>query len=578
LNYRDIQASEYLGIKTCYKDGRKIDMKKILISLLASTLLSASALSVSAPALSQETLVIDGKEVTRVIIAPARTSIARIIRVGLYDDYKSSKFESRQYYEKQKLFYFYGARHFEPLWLSQDNNGNPVFSAKAREIIDVFKNSAISGLNPNDYLGESINIDNISTDPISLAQLETAFSAATMRYASDSYGGRIDPRSVSNNIDYKPNKINQNEILLELAKSDNPRQVLLNLEPKHREFIALKNALAQIGKNKTEEIIQITGGKILRLGDTDERVPLLRERFSISLPNVGGNVYDEGLLAEVENFQSGAGLKVDGVIGPATIAAMNGNSHASREDIIANMERWRWIPRDLGDFHVFVNIPQYQLNIMKSGNSVFSTRVVVGKPKFATAIFSDNIKHVVVNPYWNVPRSILNNEIAPLVKKNPNYLSAKNMQLLSGGKVIDATSIDWSSTSMNGFRVRQLPGANNALGSVKFLFPNKHAIYLHDTPSKSLFSRSTRAFSHGCVRVKNPWDFAEALLQFDSKLNYKNVSSQRGNNRGEKWNNLGDIIPVHLAYFTLRIDKSGNIRSYSDVYGHNKRLKSLLGL
>ncbi len=532
----------------------------------------------ASPIFAQETLIIDGVEVTRVIIAPPRSPIALIIKDGLYKDYKSSKFESKSYFAKQKLYYFYGSRHFEPLWLTNDASGKPELSKKALEILKVFENSASSGLNPNDYLSDAIDLNTIGSNPVDLAHFETAFSAATMQYASDIYGGRIKPRTVSVNLDYKPNKIDENDLFLKLASSNNPTKILFELEPKQREYVALKAALASHLLEKQEEVLIVPNGKILRVGETDARVPLLRERFNIILPNVGGDIYDEGLLAEVENFQSTAGLQVDGIIGPATIAAMNGNKNASKEDIIANMEIWRWMPRDLGDFHVFVNIPQYWLEVVKNDKVVHSTRVVVGKTKFKTVAFSDNIKHVVVNPYWNVPRSILNNEIAPKVFKNPSYLAASNMQLLSGSGVVDATKIDWSTANMNNYRVRQLPGPRNALGSVKFLFPNKHAIYLHDTPSKSLFSRSSRAFSHGCVRVKNPWEFAQALLQVEPKLRYASVKSQRVDGGKERWNNLSSPVPVHLTYFTIRIDDEGNIHSYSDIYGHNKRLKALLGI
>jgi murein L,D-transpeptidase YcbB/YkuD len=233
----------------------------------------------------------------------------------------------------------------------------------------------------------------------------------------------------------------------------------------------------------------------------------------------------------------------------------------------------------MGDFHVLVNIPEFRLYVEQGSEATgfevaYTTRVVTGKPTNQTPIFSDEIEHIVVNPYWNVPSSIATKEIAPHLAANPSYLASQNMELLYGGKIISASAVDWSLTSINNFRIRQRPGAGNALGEVKFLFPNSHDVYLHDTPSKSLFARAYRAYSHGCVRVQNPWDFAQALLAHEPKLTVASLESEIGG--GERWNNLSAKVPVHLAYFTLRVDPDGTIRSYADVYGHNKRLISLL--
>ncbi len=526
---------------------------------------------------AQETVIIDGREVTRVVIAPPRSPIAVIIKKGLRQNYDSKKFESPAWYSAQKLYYFYGARHFEPIWLEEGQNGEANFSKRAQQIIELFKNSYLLGLNPDDYLVDDINLQLVGSEAADLAKVETIFSDIVLKFAQHLYGGRINPKKVSPFIDYKVNKVDRSELLLKLINSDNPVQILLSLEPKHKEYALLKSALARYYDGSAEQAIIIPGGKILRLDDRDERIELIRQRLGLEITDANKNLFDETLLLAVEKFQQNMGLNIDGVIGPATIAALNGGNATTKEDIIANMERWRWMPRDLGDFNVFVNIPQFRLEIFDKGKAVHSTRVIVGKVKFKTPVFSDEIEHIVVNPYWNIPRSILNNELAPSIKSNPNFLNSQNMELLLGGKTIDATKIDWSETSLDKFHVRQRPGKNNALGSVKFLFPNKHAVYLHDTPAKSLFSRSTRAFSHGCVRVKDPWGFAEALLQYEPKISFASLVSQRGGAK-ERWNNVSKHIPVHLAYFTLRADENGSIRSYYDIYGHNERLKQLLGL
>jgi murein L,D-transpeptidase YcbB/YkuD len=276
----------------------------------------------------------------------------------------------------------------------------------------------------------------------------------------------------------------------------------------------------------------------------------------------------------IKAFQEELGLNADGVLGPATVAALNGGGNVSKDDIVANMERWRWAPTEFGDFHVEVNIPEFTVWIMRDGEAVHTTRVVVGTPKNQTPVFSDEIQNIVVNPYWNVPPSIAAGEIKPHLIANPYYLDSQNMEMLAGGKVINAAAIDWTTTNINNYSIRQRPGPGNALGKIKFLFPNEHNVYLHDTPSKSLFSRAFRAYSHGCVRVQNPLEFAGALVATNPELSQASLEGLFGPK--EKWVTLENKIPVHLMYFTLRVDEDGTIRSYGDVYGHNKKLIGLL--
>jgi len=560
-------------------------MPNLKAILLAGTIAIASPFSI---ATAQEIVNVAGVEATRVVIAPPRTELARIIKAGLSQAYAESQKGTRAYAQTQKLYFFYGARHFEPLWLSQDADGKVVFSKNAEKIIEVFKRSELEGFRPSDYLTADLDPAAAGTDPAKLAALETAFSAAAIRYAQDAYGGRVNPLDVNKTWTIEPKRINEAEILVKLASSDEPGQVLLDLSPKHREFVALRAALAKFyrGDDEVEDAaVAIPEGVTLRPGMQDERVTLLRQRLNVPEPDIpetaGADVtvditYDKALVAAVKEFQQSLGLEPDGVVGPATIAALNGGAATTKEDIIANMERWRWEPEDYGRFKVEVNIPEFRLWIKKDDEVVHTTRVVVGTPKHQTPVFNNSIKHIVVNPYWNVPSSIAVNEIKPHLIANPGYLDSQNMEMLSGGKVINASAIDWTQTNINNFHIRQRPGAGNALGRIKFLFPNQHDVYLHDTPSKSLFSRSFRAYSHGCVRVENPMEFADALLKLEPKLTAATLEAAFGPK--EKWFNLENHIPVHISYFTLRVDENGTIRSYGDVYGANKKLIELLGL
>ena len=545
-------------------------MNKLVVSLV--TLLLASGMIV--PGQAQD---VASVEPTAVVIAPALTPLARTIKQGLSEVYYAAARGTEAYAEAQKLYFLYGERHFEPIWVTTDTSGAVTFSASAEKIIALFRAAGDEGLRPNDYLTADIDLTRAqSSDPAALAGLETAFSGAVMRYANHLYNGRIRPLSVSENLDIQPKPIDQAALLERLAKSDDPAPILAELEPKHPEFLALKAALATFGQTNIERPTPINEGPVLRPGGVDARVPAIRAR--LELPATADTFYDDTLVSAVEKFQESLGLEVDGIIGAATVAAFNGGAAVRREDILANMERWRWMPADLGAFNVFVNIPEYRLSILRNGQEEYTTRVVVGGTKNQTPVFSDMIRHIVVNPYWNVPSSIVKGEIAPAVLRNPGYIDSHNMDLLYNGTAVSPWQVDWSqvSTSYFPFKVRQRPGAGNSLGQIKFLFPNKHDVYLHDTPSKGLFGRTFRALSHGCVRVENPMEFAGALMANEPNISRASLESMFG--PSERWVNPDTKIPVHLAYFTLRVGTDGTIRSYGDVYGHNEALIAAMGL
>ncbi len=544
-------------------------MNKLVVSVVA-----LFAATLAQPAMAQQ--VVSSLEASRVVIAPPQSAIARTIKSGLSSAYYGARAGTASQDDAQRLYFLYGERYFEPIWLSADAHGKPVFSPAANTIIALFRDAASEGLRPEDYLTPAIDLARISGDEDALAGLETAFSAAVMRYANHIHNGRIRPQSVSENFDIKTKPIDEGALLQKLATSTDPAAILAELEPKHVEFLALKKALANFEASTSERPTPIADGAVLRPGNSDARVPAIRDR--LGLPASTSPAYDEATVSAVKDFQQGAGLEVDGIIGPATIAAFNGGAATRREDIIANMERWRWMPSELGSFNVFVNIPEFRLAINRDGHEDYTTRVVVGTTKNQTPIFSDNIRHLVVNPYWNVPSSIIRGEIAPAVLRNPGYTDSKNMDLLYNGTPVSPWQVDWTQVSANNFpfRVRQRPGPGNSLGQIKFLFPNKHDVYLHDTPSKNLFSRSYRAFSHGCIRVQDPFAFADALMANEANISRSSLEAMFG--PSERWVNPQTQIPVHLAYFTLRVDADGTLRNFGDVYGHNEALIAAMGL
>ncbi len=290
-------------------------------------------------------------------------------------------------------------------------------------------------------------------------------------------------------------------------------------------------------------------------------------------------VFDDSVDAAVKAFQESAGLKPDGIIGPATLGRLNAAADSHVDTILVNMERWRWMPEDLGKFYVRVNIPNFNLDIYKDDKVIYTTRIVDGQPTKQTPIFSDQIEHVIVNPVWNVPASIAVKEMLPQIQADPGKaLSGYQVFANIGGRfrAVDPWTIDWHNVDMRRIQIKQPPGEKNALGSIKFMFPNPFAVYLHDTPSKSLFSRDYRALSHGCMRVMNPWDFAASLLTYDPNVSAAGLKKLVGGPQTQV--NLTRPIPVHITYFTAWVDDSGKLQLRADIYHHDAEMEKAFGL
>jgi murein L,D-transpeptidase YcbB/YkuD len=544
---------------------RALDGGRQSAFLLATCLLALVACNLAAlGASAQEVSVVNAAPPSRIVIAPALTDIARAIKEKLNNDRRN------QASDAQARYYFYGAKGFEPLWIEYAGGSDYTLSPKALDVIRTFADAASWGLDPTSY---TIALDPRPSDPAGAAELELAITSATVLYAQDTFGGRIPPRSVSENLDMDRPRVDIRDLLERLAGTDSPGHALVALAPETAEFAELRRQLANVA-DATEAPEVIPAGDSIKPGDSNPRVASLRKRLGVSPPPESEEVYDDALVEAVKVFQSEYRLTPDGIVGSATRSALNRSGDLTRGQILANMEKWRWLPRDLGDFYVQVNIPEYRLWIKKAGEPVYETRVVVGTSKNQTPVFYDQIRHVVVNPYWNVPTSIARNEIGPQVLRDPGYLGRKQMELISDGKVIDPLSVDWSATRGFPYQVRQKPGSQNALGQVKFLFPNKHDVYLHDTPEKSLFEADLRAFSHGCVRVQSPMEFADALLANEPQLSARRLEAAFGPK--EKWFNLETTVPVFLTYFTVRADSDGTVRSFDDIYGHDKRIIAAL--
>ncbi|WP_417767160.1 L,D-transpeptidase family protein [Stappia sp.] len=514
---------------------------------------------------------------------------------------------------RQALAAFYKGRGQEPLWT---RDGVPTLAA--RRLIARLGQAGRDGLRETDY---ALPADLARTagrlEEMRAARFEVLLSAALLAYADHAQAGRIEPDSLSKNITLAPERPDPAAVMAELAAAADPVARLDLYNPQHPGFQALRDKLAELTRPGlvSEAPPVVPEGATLKSGMRDARVVILRRRLGLdvavaadaqeaetgtvadAVAAVGGDsadgqgaevaadavaeaaneeLFDAEVKAAVLAFQRDNGLHPDGVVGPRTLLALNAVSDDGMaiSDIVANLERWRWMPRELGAFHIFVNIPEFKARLFRDGAQVYETRVVVGKSSNQTPVFSDMMDHVIVNPYWNVPYSIASQELLPSIAADPSYLARRNYEVVAGGRVINAGAVDWSSVNLRSVRIRQRPGGGNALGQIKFMFPNRHSVYLHDTPSKSLFARPSRAFSHGCVRVQDPFDFADALLQLDPNWNAAKLKAMVGGS--EKRVDLTKSVPVHLAYFTAFVDEAGKLQRRPDIYGHNAVLTKAL--
>ena len=502
------------------------------------------------------------------LVDPASAAIRQAVAEGLGAGIFTSKREAAAIAE------YYAAQGYVPSWTADGR-----LTDRARAIIRRIAAAGADGLDPAAYrtplpgLGAYVPIA-----PATLARAAVLLTRAIAAYAGAAYSGRLEPKSISDNFGYEIQRLDPAVAVGLVAASDDPAATLAAFNPPQEEFAALRAKLAELRSARTETPPEIPSGPLLKLGVSDPRVVLIRERFGVPTDVAAPEVYDEAVIEAVKTFQASAKLKADGIVGNATLAVMNRGAKDQVATVIANMERWRWMPRDLGDFYVRVNIPNFNVEIHENGTVIHETRIVVGKTTNQTPIFSDEIEHVVVNPVWNVPASIALKEMLPTIRANGGNIRGYQVYANIKGRfrAVDPRMIDWHTVDMRKIQIKQPPGERNALGAVKFMFPNKYAVYLHDTPSKSLFQRDYRAYSHGCMRVMDPWSFADALLSRDPGWNAARLKKLVGG--PERRVDLPHHINVHITYFTAWVDADGTLQVRDDIYGHDKRIEKALGL
>lgn len=476
----------------------------------------------------------------------------------------------------QSLRAFYAGDAASPVWVSDSGP-----TAKAREAAEEIARAGAYGLDPDDYALPGM--DGPKPDRKSLAKFELEMTRAVLAYAEHAKAGRVHPSKVGHSLNNPEGLKDPRGFLNALRSADDTARVLRELHPKHPQFAALKKKLAELrGAGDATPRVQIPDGPVLKPGETHEHVALLRKRLDAGAgEGPDANRYDEAVVEAVKAFQKEKGLKQDGVVGNNTRHALNGASNEQLAvRILANMERWRWLPDDMdadAGIHVWANVPEFRIRVVKGGNVEFDERMIVGKTNKQTPVFSDEMEWIELHPTWYVPMSIMVEDIGPSLRRPTSTVMERyHLRLNCGSYGTDWKKIDWNRVSIRDCSVSQPPGDRSVLGDFKFKFPNKHDVYMHDTPQKGLFNAATRTYSHGCMRVRNPRRMAEILLDHDKKMPSSRIAEiLKGPKRLHK-EELNRHVPVHATYFTVLFDPEGGMQTFRDVYGHDRRLAEAL--
>ena len=491
------------------------------------------------------------------VVPDEKIEIAAALKGALESLTKEPAKTMAQRREREGVVAFYGARESAPIW----RDGGKWTDA-ARSVVARLEHADEDGLDLR-QLSIPVLRDGTAAEK---ASTELNLSLAAVAYARQASGGRVDPTTISKLITDKPEIADAAKVLGTLPGAPDAGAALQAFNPDHDGYRRLRSKLAELRREKTQPAsTQIDPGPVLKVGMKDPRVPLIRAHFKIGAAETTTSddlVYDTRVASAVADFQRVNGLPASGQLTPRTVAVLSGGQPAALEgDIIANMERWRWMPHSESSERIEVNIPDYTVRVYRNNAVIHSARVVVGKPTTPTPVFSNTMKFLEVNPYWNVPESIIKKEMMPKLAADPTYLSRLGYEVSSyKGRMV----------------VRQPPGERNALGNIKFMFPNQHAVYLHDTPSRSLFKNDKRAYSHGCVRVDQPFKLAEIVLGKENGWSEERVRKMVGT--GNKTVQLPHHIDIHIGYFTAFVDDDGKLQLREDIYGYSRKLKTALGL
>jgi len=464
---------------------------------------------------------------------------------------------------------FYIGRNFEPFWVKSER--------RLENLVSSISEAKLHGLPLSRYPLEELRQAILENDLSQKAKLELMATETFLLFAQDISGGILNPNKIDNNINVIPERKDAKVLLASLTDSVNINLFFRSLFPSSSEYKSLLNELKKLRETSLNgswgDLVPTDA--VLAVGMTHDNVPFLRKRlYKMGYPvyETHSRYFDEQLNDSVKRFQEYHGLNPDGVFGKRSIEAVNVPPKTRLMQVLVNLERMRWNNHDRGPEYVLVNQPNFQAYFKSENEKIWESRVVIGLPSNQTAEFNDTMTHMVVNPTWHVPKSIAVDEYLPLIQSDPNFLNDNEMVLMVRGTdtIIDSNLIDMQAFTPDNFPflIKQIPSNINALGLVKFMFPNKFSIYMHDTPMKDLFFKDERTFSHGCIRLQEPFEFAYSLLrkqEVDPESKFQEVLQKEE----ETYINLSRKIPVYITYRTAFFDDFGQVHYRADVYGRD---------
>lgn len=498
------------------------------------------------------------------------------VSMGSSEDIKTLLSDSGlNLFRRDSVSKFYASRNFEPVWKD---------ISIRQSFIDTLQSAESQGLYFEDYHGpelEKMIAERKDLDKKQLSEFDVLLTDAFFKFGDHLYNGKTDPKKIHEIWDVDKDEINLKQLLQQAIQENDLEVALDKLRPQnpiYRQLITAEKEYRQL-KRESKNFKEISGGETIKAGMHDGRIQDIQFRLLalgyMENLKIGSISYSEDMVEAVKKFQEDHGIEVDGNIGDETIELLNKGYDQQYNQILVNLERWRWYPRELGNHYILINIPGYNLKVIEDGDTISTHKVMVGTGSRKTPIFSEQIEHLVFNPDWHIPPTIKTRDVIPGARKDPDYLAKKNIEVYDGsGNRLDPSNIDWSSNKAKSYKYKQTPGSSNPLGRVKIMYPNKYLIYLHDTPSKSLFGRNSRAQSSGCVRVQGAMELAEYLLKDQPEITSEKIQSILDSGAIKRIN-MKQQVKVHHFYWTAWRE-NGKTRFIRDIYDYDDKILKAL--